>query len=309
LAANPHWGERGAVRPPHATTTLIVAGKAKILVDPSLPAQALVPRLVERSGIGPDDITHVFLTCLNPAHRRRALAFERAQWLVSEREREAIGVQLIGSIKEAHGAGDDDLVKTLGQEIAVIERTVPAPDKLAAGVDLFPMPESPRESTGLLLPGAGATTLIAGDAVATVEHLAAGQVIIAVLRPRGCARSSRRRSRSPTGSSADATTSCRTRRGGSERPLAPPSARRRAMATRTRLAPLRARRVPDSASVGRASVVRCRALVPRGDRRIILSHAVRHARALRLAQPCRAEVRAITRRGRGCAGREALVRA
>jgi glyoxylase-like metal-dependent hydrolase (beta-lactamase superfamily II) len=177
LAANPHWGERGAVRPPHATTTLIVAGKAKILVDPSLPAQALVPRLVERSGIGPDDITHVFLTCLNPSHRRGLLAFERAQWLVSEREREAIGVQLIGSIKEAHGAGDDDLVKTLGQEIAVIERTVPAPDKLAAGVDLFPMPGVTPGMTGLLLPGAGATTLIAGDAVATVEHLAAGQVI------------------------------------------------------------------------------------------------------------------------------------
>jgi len=52
LAANPHWGERGAVRPPHATTSLIVSGKAKILVDPSLPAQALVPRLVERAGIG-----------------------------------------------------------------------------------------------------------------------------------------------------------------------------------------------------------------------------------------------------------------
>ena len=48
LAANPHWGERGAVRPAHATTSLIVAGNAKILVDPSLPPQVIIPRLFER---------------------------------------------------------------------------------------------------------------------------------------------------------------------------------------------------------------------------------------------------------------------
>lgn len=177
LASNPHWGERGSVRPPHATTTLIVAGKARILVDPSLPAQALVPRLVERSGIGPDEVTHVFLTCLNPIHRRGILAFERAAWLVAEREREAIGVQLVGSIKEAHEAGDEDLVRTLGQEIAVVERCRPAPDRLEPGVDLFPLPGATPGLAGLLLPGPGATTLVAGDAVATVEHLAAGQVL------------------------------------------------------------------------------------------------------------------------------------
>ncbi len=177
LAANPHWGERGAVRPPHATTTLITAGKAKILVDPSLPAQTLVARLVERAGIGPDEITHVFLTCLNPVHRRGLLAFERAQWLVGEREREAIGVQLVTSIKEAHGAGDADLVKTLAQEVAIVERTIAAPDKLEVGVDLFPLPGVAPGLTGLLLPSAGATTLLTGDAVATVEHLAAGQIM------------------------------------------------------------------------------------------------------------------------------------
>jgi glyoxylase-like metal-dependent hydrolase (beta-lactamase superfamily II) len=177
LSAHPLWNERGNVRPAHATTTLVVAGKAKILVDPSLPPQALVPRLAERAGVGPDEITHVFLTCLSPIHRRGILAFERAEWLVCEREREAIGVQLIEKIKEAHEAGDADLVQTLGQEIAVIERARPAPDKLAPGVDLFPLPGVTPGLAGLLLPGQRATTLIAGDAVATVEHLAAGQVL------------------------------------------------------------------------------------------------------------------------------------
>jgi len=177
LASNPHWGERGAVRPAHATTSLIVAGAARILVDPSLPAQALVPRLAERAGIGPDEITHVFLTCLNPIHRRGILAFERAQWLVSEREREAIGVQLVGSLKEAHDAGDEDLAKTLGHEIAVIQRTSAAPDRLAPGVDLFPLYGVTPGLSGLLLPTAGATTLVAGDAIPSVEHLGAGQVL------------------------------------------------------------------------------------------------------------------------------------
>ena len=87
LAANPHWGERGSVRAANATTTLISAGRARILVDPSLPPQVLVSRLHERAGVGPDEITHVFLTCLSPVHRRGLLAFERAQWLVGERER------------------------------------------------------------------------------------------------------------------------------------------------------------------------------------------------------------------------------
>ncbi len=177
LASNPHWGERGALRPAHATTSLIIAGSAKILVDPSLPAQALVPRLAERAGISADAITHVFLTCLNPIHRRGLLAFDKAQWLVSEREREAIGVQLVASLKEAHEAGDQDLAKTLSHEVAVIQRTVAAPDKLAAGVDLFPLYGVTPGLCGLLMPSSGATTLLAGDAVPTVEHLDAGQVM------------------------------------------------------------------------------------------------------------------------------------
>lgn len=177
LASNPHWGERGAVRAPHATTTLITSGSARILVDPSLPAQALVPRLVERSGLGPDDITHVFLTSLSPVHRRGLLAFEKASWLVSERERESIGVQLIEKLKEANAAGDEELVAALGQEVALVQRTTAAPDRLAPGVDLFPLYGVTPGSSGLLLPMPGSTVLVAGDAVPTVEHLSAGQVL------------------------------------------------------------------------------------------------------------------------------------
>ncbi len=61
--------------------------------------------------------------------------------------------------------------------MAIVQRTVAAPDRLAPGVDLFPLHGVTPGSTGLLLPTTGATVLVAGDAVPTVEHLAAGQVL------------------------------------------------------------------------------------------------------------------------------------
>jgi glyoxylase-like metal-dependent hydrolase (beta-lactamase superfamily II) len=177
LAAHPLWNERGEVRPGHATTTLVTAGKAQILVDPSLPPQILVPRLAERSGLKPDAITHVFMTCLHPAHRRGLTAFEKAEWLVSTAEREAIGVPLIAKFHEAREAGDAELVRTLMQEIEVIERCRPAEDALAKGVDLFPSAGVTPGLTGLLLALRHATVVVAGDAMPTQEHLEQGQVL------------------------------------------------------------------------------------------------------------------------------------
>ena len=52
-----------------------------------------------------------------------------------------------------------------------------APDKLAEHVDLFPMPGYTPGTCGLLLSHPNATTLIAGDAVATAEHLEQGRVL------------------------------------------------------------------------------------------------------------------------------------
>lgn len=177
LAAHPLWGERGEVRPAHATTTLISSGSTRILVDPSLPPQVLVSRLAERTSVKPEGITHVFLTSLHPAHRRGIGAFPNAEWLVSPAEREAIGIPLIEKFKEAHEAGDADLQRLLQQEIEVVERCRPAPDRLADGVDLFPLHGVSPGLTGLLLPLHRATVLVAGDAVPTQEHLEQGKVL------------------------------------------------------------------------------------------------------------------------------------
>lgn len=177
FAAHPLWSETSGQRTAHATTTLIDAGKSRILVDPSLPAQVLAARLNERANLSPSDITHVFLTSFEPMRRRGLSAFDQAAWLVSERERETIGVAMIERLSAAEEAGDDTLRDLLRTEIALLQRCQPAPDSIAPGVDLFPLPGVTPGTCGLLLPTARATVLICGDAVASVEHLEQGKVL------------------------------------------------------------------------------------------------------------------------------------
>ena len=174
LSKNPFWQERTAVRTSHATTTLIHVDDAFILVDPSLPAQALEQRLFERSGLKPQAITHIFLTNWRPVHRRALAAFTNADWLMHEPEICAAREVLAAANRMAEGSQDD---MTLQSELRLLERVQIAYDKLAPGVDLFPLPGYTPGQCGLLLSLPTSTTLITGDAVATAEHFAAGRVL------------------------------------------------------------------------------------------------------------------------------------
>ena len=58
-----------------------------------------------------------------------------------------------------------------------MKKCVAAPDKLAPQVDLFPLPGYTPGCCGLLLSQTNSTTLIAGDAIATAEHLEQGRVL------------------------------------------------------------------------------------------------------------------------------------
>lgn len=177
LEAHPLWNEGGEVRTGHATTTLIESAGAKILVDPSLPPSILAARLSERANLAPKDITHIFLTSFQPVRRRALAAFESAAWLIFEGERETIGVHLVDNLHEAMEGGDEDLITLLKSEVALLERCKAAPDSIADGVDLFPLPGVTPGTCGLLLPAARATVLICGDAIPTVEHLDEGKVL------------------------------------------------------------------------------------------------------------------------------------
>ncbi len=161
----------------YATTTLVVSSDTAILVDPGLPAQALVPRLLERAGLEPADVTHVFLTRFAPETARGLPVFGDATWLVSEAEREAAGTPLAMMLKRAAEAGDAEVVGELEVQVGLLARCEPAPDSLAPRVDLFPLPGVSPGLAGLLLPEATSTVLIAGDAVPSAEHLEQGRAL------------------------------------------------------------------------------------------------------------------------------------
>jgi glyoxylase-like metal-dependent hydrolase (beta-lactamase superfamily II) len=178
LAAHPLWNEGADARTGHATTTLISAGSGThILVDPSLPAPALLARLGERSPVRADQVTHVFLTSADPLHHRAIGAFEGAAWLAHETELAVARAAAAARLEAADDADDDELCALFRGELDLLNRCRPAPDKLADGVDLFPVPGVTPGACGLLLPLPGATVVICGDAVPTVEHLHQGKVL------------------------------------------------------------------------------------------------------------------------------------
>lgn len=179
MAFNPLWGEKTPVRTGHATTTLIRSGDVRLLIDPGLPEQAVVQRLSERANLRPADITHVFLTSFRPDVRRGIRAFDDAVWWISEAERESVGVPILLRLKDELARDDEEqdeeLIAALREDAAVLERCRPAPDALARGVDLFPLPGVTSGLAGALLGGQRHTTLVCGDAVPTSGHLERGQ--------------------------------------------------------------------------------------------------------------------------------------
>ncbi|MGH7242238.1 MAG: MBL fold metallo-hydrolase [Phycisphaerales bacterium] len=179
LPAHPLWGEKGQVRTGHATTTLVLAGKKRILIDPGLPDQILVARLAERANLAASQITDVFLTSFKSDCRRGIGAFANAEWWISEAEREGVGVPIAQRLKELNPDDEEDqiLKDVLSRDVAVLQRCRAAPDQLAERVALFPLPGVTPGLCGVLLEDPRFTVLVTGDAIPTVEHLERGQVL------------------------------------------------------------------------------------------------------------------------------------
>jgi glyoxylase-like metal-dependent hydrolase (beta-lactamase superfamily II) len=177
LAAHPLWNEKGDTRTAHATTTLISVGDLRMLVNPALPAQALIARMSERTPVRPKEITHIFITAFDQDHRRALRGFEHATWLMHEPEREAALSGLNVTRGEAKEADDRELITLIDQERSLLDRFQNAADSIAPNVDLFPLPGVTAGTCGLLLALPGSTVVICGDAIATAEHLAQGKVL------------------------------------------------------------------------------------------------------------------------------------
>jgi glyoxylase-like metal-dependent hydrolase (beta-lactamase superfamily II) len=175
LSRNRLWNESTVTRTPHATTTLIRVGKRTVLVDPGLPPQALGARLYERTGLKPESIDTIFLTNSRPAHRGGISLFGKARVLIHELEQQHARAQLEALIE---GAPEEDIDRSAMQrELQLINSFKPADDKLADHLDLFPLFGYTPGTCGLLVTSTLSSTLIAGDAVPTLDHFLAGQVL------------------------------------------------------------------------------------------------------------------------------------
>ena len=180
LSKNPLWNERTPVRPSHATTTLIrTQDESKkdinLLIDPSLPGDLLDARLFERTGLHADAITHVFLTNWRPIHRRGLEKFSKADWFMHPAEIEAAAAAL--TMAREHAANESRAPEDLiNKEQALLDRVQPVPDELAEDIQIYPLPGYTPGQCGLIVTTPALTTIIAGDAVPTAAHFAAGQI-------------------------------------------------------------------------------------------------------------------------------------
>jgi glyoxylase-like metal-dependent hydrolase (beta-lactamase superfamily II) len=175
LSRNRLWNESEALRTPHATTTLVRAGKRNILIDPALPPQALAARLFERTGLKPEAIDTIFLTNFKPAHRHGLSLFPNAKRLIHELEQQSVRDDLSNLIDQAP---EEDLDRAhFERELALLNDLQPADDHLAENVDLFPLFGYTPGTCGLLLALPTQTVLLASDAVPTQDHFLAGQVL------------------------------------------------------------------------------------------------------------------------------------
>lgn len=175
LSSNPFWPDGRGVRTAHATTTLIRDGERIILVDPSLPAEALGARLFERTGMTPSGVTDVFCTTLRPTHRRGIEAFSHARWTCDESELSAYRQHLEGMADSSDRLAND-VESALTADLRAVGRFEPAPEKFTPAVHLYPLPGPSVGSCGLLLAGPVRTVVVAGDAAMTSDHVLAGRV-------------------------------------------------------------------------------------------------------------------------------------
>jgi len=175
LSRNRFWNEEQAKRAAHATCVLIRDGSKTVLVDPSLPAELLNHRLDERAGLTANDIDCVFLTCFRPVHRRGLPLFDRADWFMGGGEIEAMRTHLEALTESARQRGEagDPLVR---EELALLQRIRPAPDRITRSVHLFPAAGATPGNCCLLVALATATVVVAGDAVVSRDHYEHGQV-------------------------------------------------------------------------------------------------------------------------------------
>jgi glyoxylase-like metal-dependent hydrolase (beta-lactamase superfamily II) len=175
MACNRLWDESQPVRTSHATTTLVVDGDRRILVDPSLPATALQARFFERTGQGLTWVTDVFCTTLRPVHRRSVEVFGHARWWASAREIQWYSHHVESLLGSAQRLEDEEAAQ-LRADGELIDRFSEAPESFTPQVGIYPAYGASEGTCGLIVTPPTQTIIVAGDAAITAEHYRTGQV-------------------------------------------------------------------------------------------------------------------------------------
>lgn len=150
LSMNKFWGETERVRSATATCVLLETGGQRLLVDPSPGPAELEPMLFDRTGLRPADIDSVFLTHFHGDHWYGLELFQDAAWWMAE-------------------AGLREWQARSPQDSGLIERFVPAKERLLEGVRLFPSPGHTLGHHGLLVDSRWGRLVVAGDSVMTQD--------------------------------------------------------------------------------------------------------------------------------------------
>lgn len=160
LSKNRFWDEKASVRQEMATCTLVRCDDIKLVVDPGWPPEVLQAVLYYRAGLEPQDVTHVFVTHVDPAHVMGIALFGKARWMAHQEE-----------IVYAKAEMTED--ETLA---SIIKKLRKAPDKIAPGIEIFPTPGHSPGHCSLMANTAVTTTVIAGDVVLTRDYLEHGDL-------------------------------------------------------------------------------------------------------------------------------------
>lgn len=160
LSKNRFWDEKAPVRQEMATCTLVRCDDIKLVVDPGWPPEVLQAVLYYRAGLTPQDVTHVFVTHIDPAHVVGIALFSKARWMAHQEE-----------IVYAKAEMTED--ETMA---AIIKKLRKAPDKIAPGIEIFPTPGHSPGHCSLMANTAVTTTVIAGDVILTRDYLEHGDL-------------------------------------------------------------------------------------------------------------------------------------
>ncbi|WP_346026248.1 MBL fold metallo-hydrolase [Beduinella massiliensis] len=166
LSRNKFWAEQEntAYRRPLATCTLLSGHGENILVDPSLPAEAMKAALFDSAGLLPEQITKVYSTHFHFDHHVSPDAFVNARWYMAP-----------GDLIYLRAHWDEYIKMWPMDSRAVMERCLPAPQELCEGVRLFAMPGHTEGLCALCYDAPEGRVIATGDAVMSKEFYGAGE--------------------------------------------------------------------------------------------------------------------------------------